>query len=211
MIILAMGEFFTVASFMQERFSGYGYVLLTGNQAPVSAVTNFAAEWHEKYFEEEFFRIDPVFKFSAKCGLRSSAMLLSHKDMASALFEEARGFGADSNFISVSHFGGNRMIFGGVNHDLDRRAVSAAHLECRKAHRQILVQKVPDLTDTQLDLLDLSEEGLLDKQIAIELGISVSAVAQRKKVICAKIGVTSFPTAVSLYSTWKWGGLTANP
>jgi DNA-binding CsgD family transcriptional regulator len=191
---------------MQENFSGFGYVVVSQFEAPTAATTNFGDEWHQKYFQEEFHKIDPVFAFNNRCG-RSGVKLLTTQDMSSPLFEEAQSFGADSNFISVSVFGGNRLIFGGVNHDLDERAVSSLHRSCQSTHRMMLIERIDGLSDGQIDFMEMCEEGLLDKQIACELGVSISAVAQRKRAICNKVGVTNFRSALSLYSMRKWSGI----
>lgn len=192
--------------FLQESFSGFGYVVVSQHEAPTSATTSFGDEWHQKYFHEKFHEIDPVFAFNKGCG-RSKATLLTTEEMSSPLFEEAKSFGADSNFISVSVFGGDRLIFGGVNHDLDERSVSALHRSCQSMHRSMLMEKIDGLSGGQMDFMEMCEEGLLDKQIACELGASVSAVAQRKSAICNKVGVTNFRSALGLYSMRKWSGI----
>jgi hypothetical protein len=192
---------------MQEEFSGFGYVLMTNSKAPTSAQTNFGDAWHQKYFDERFHEIDPIFEFNRNCGARSGYKILTTNEMANPLFEEAKPFGANSNFISISAYGGSRMIFGGVNSDLDAHSASVLHQSCKSAHRTMLVKNVDKLSDAQIDFMEMSEEGLADKQIAHDLGISLSAVAQRKKVICDRVGTTKFGAALSLYSMRKWGGI----
>ncbi|UWQ31307.1 autoinducer binding domain-containing protein [Leisingera sp. M527] len=192
---------------MQESFSGFGFVILSPGEVPTSAETSFSEEWHQRYFDRKFHAVDPVFHFTKQCGGRSASKLLSQEEMYSPLFEEARPFGADSNFISVSVFGGNRMIFGGVNHDLDGRAASPLHHACQAAHKTVLLEGVDNLSDGQIDFMEMCEEGMLDKQVASELRVSISAIAQRKKVICSKLGVSNFRAALSLYSIRKWSGI----
>lgn len=192
---------------MQETFSGYGYVILSPGESPSSAENSFGKGWHEKYFSERLYTIDPIFAFHKQCGGRSGAKLLSIEEMNTPLHEEARAYGADSNFISVSAIGCSLMVFGGVNHDLDERAVPGLHRSCQAAHRTVLLKRIDGLSDTQIDFMEMCEEGLLDKQIASELGVSPSAVAQRKKAICVKVGTGNFRTALSLYSVRKWSGV----
>ena len=193
--------------FLQEAFSGFGYVVLGLGEMPTSAVTNFRSDWHQKYFDEQFHRVDPVFGFFADCRGRSGTRLVSKTEMETPLYEEARQYGADSNFISVSAIGGSQMVLGGVNHDLDMQQASEIHRTCQTAHKSILLGRVDELSDLQIDFLEMCEEGLIDKQIAGELGVSMSAVAQRKKAICSKIGVSNFRAALSLYSVRKWSGI----
>ena len=97
------------------------------------------------------------------------------------------------------------MVFGGVNSDSDGRQLPTVTQMCRALHRQELAKRVGDLADHHLDLLALGEEGFKDKQIAAELGISISAIAQRKQTICLKLGVTSYQTAIALYALSQWG------
>ncbi|WP_172684854.1 LuxR C-terminal-related transcriptional regulator [Phaeobacter sp. 11ANDIMAR09] len=196
-----------MTTFLQENFSGFGYVVLGLGEMPTSAVTNFEVDWHQKYFAEQYHRVDPVFKFFADCRGRSGTRLVSEAEMETPLYEEAKLYGADSNFISVSAIGGSQMVLGGVNHDLDVTRASMIHKSCRAAHRSILLERVDQLSDLQIDFLEMCEEGLIDKQIACELGVSISAVAQRKKAICNKIGVSNFRAALSLYSVRKWSGI----
>jgi DNA-binding CsgD family transcriptional regulator len=196
-----------MAQFMQDEFSGYGYVLVGPNEVATSAMTTFPADWHERYFREDFQKIDPVFEFNRTCKNGSGAKLLNEDEMSSPLFEEAKAAGANSNFVSVSVFAGNRLIFGGVNHDLDDRKVDSLHQSVQATHRRLLIEKIDHLTGGQVDFLDLCEEGLLDKQIAVELGITLSAVAQRKKSICQKVGTQNFRAVVTLYSLRKWSGI----
>lgn len=196
-----------MTNFLQENFSGFGYVVLGLGEMPTSAVTNFGPDWHEKYFAGQFHHVDPVFKFFAECRGRSGTRLITEAEMETPLYEEARLYGADSNFISVSAIGGSQMVLGGVNHDFDVSKASAIHETCRSAHQSILLERVDGLSDLQIDFLEMCEEGLIDKQIAGELGISISAVAQRKKAICNKIGVSNFRAALSLYSVRKWSGI----
>ena len=139
---------------MQELFSSYGYVLLPPGAMPTEATTTFPDEWHASYFANAFHEIDPVFSFARECRRRSDAKLLSSADMETALFEEAGRFGADSNFVSVSKLGGNMMVFGGVNHDLDHRAVAEGLRLCQVEHRRVLLCKIDLLTDAQVDLLE---------------------------------------------------------
>lgn len=193
--------------FLQADFSGYGFVVLGLGEMPTSAVTNFGAEWHQKYFDEQFHTIDPVFKFFADCRGRSGTRLISEKEMETPLYEEAKAYGADSNFISISAIGGSQMVLGAVNHDLDERQAAEIHRSCKAAHQSILLERVDELGDQQIDFLEMCEEGLIDKQIAAALGVSMSAVAQRKRAICNKIGVANFRAALSLYSVRKWSGI----
>ena len=196
-----------MTTFLQENFSGFGYVVLGFGEMPTSAVTNFGADWHQRYFAEQFHRIDPVFNFFADCRGRSGTKLVSGVEMETSLYEEAKLYGADSNFISVSAIGGSQMVLGGVNHDLDKNSAAKLHQSCQTAHKSILLERVDELSDLQIDFLEMCEEGLIDKQIACEIGVSLSAVAQRKKAICNKIGVSNFRAALSLYSVRKWSGI----
>ena len=99
------------------------------------------------------------------------------------------------------------MTFGGVNHDLEENGMSAAQTVCRALHHTELFGRVPKLTDRQAEILDMSEEGFLDKEIASDLGITISAVAQHKRAICNVFGLTSFRSASQIYSVYKWGSI----
>lgn len=194
---------------VQAKFDSFGYVTLTNGQTPEDAITTFPDQWKELYFKNAFYKYDPIFHFSNSMLRRSGATLLSSKQMNGDLFDAAEQFDANSNFVSVSHYGGNTMVFGGVNSDLDQRTISDCHSLCRATHRLDLARKLANLSDAQLDLMELAEEGHPDKEIASELGVSMSAVAQRKQVVCSQVGVTSFRAALQLYSLDKWGGLIA--
>lgn len=194
---------------VQAKFDSFGYVTLVNGQTPEDAVTTFPDQWKELYFSNEFFRFDPVFHFANSMLRRSGATLLSKDQMNGDLFDAAEQFDANSNFVSVSHYGGNTMVFGGVNTDLDYNAISDCHSLCRATHRLELAKKLAALTDAQLDLMDMAEEGHPDKEIASELGVSMSAIAQRKQAVCSQVGVASFRAALQLYSLDKWGGMIA--
>lgn len=92
-------------------------------------------------------------------------------------------------------------------HDLNNHSAQELHGYCHTAHQTALLKRVDELTDAQIDFLEMCEEGLLDKQIACELGVTVSAIAQRKKAVCGKLGVAHFRAALSLYSLRKWSGI----
>ncbi len=192
---------------VQEEFDHFGYVVLSNGEDAKSAKTTFPPRWHTTYFKRNFNKIDPTFTFARSNYRTSSARLLTKEEMNTNLFEEARLFGADSNFVCVSHFSGNQMIFGGVNKDLDARAVQKCQILCQKTHRFELAQKLRKLSDAQVDLMEMSEEGLRDKEISFELGVSLSAIAQRKKAICNIVGTDSFRATLQLYSMIKWAGI----
>lgn len=195
---------------LQEKFNDWGYVILRPGEEPACANTTFPDVWHHTYFKNQFYRIDPVFAFAAQAGRRSGVKLLTPTEMNSDLFEEAELYRADSNVVCVSFFGGNRMILGAVNHELDDRATPDCLSVAQRQHRLELTRNLELLTEPQADLLELAEEGLKDKEIAAEFGISLSAVAQRKKVICDKVGVSNFTATLQLYSLAKWGGIVGN-
>lgn len=192
---------------LQEEFDSVGLAFLGHNGALSEMDTNFGDGWEQKYVSEDFARIDPVIGKVASSGARSTTYLLSEREMSSELFEEAKAYNANSNFGSVSMFGGSCMVVGGVNADLDERALPRIQAKCYKLHLQLLMQKIDRLRTPQIELLELSEEGLLEKEIAYELGISQSAIVQRKKTICGNVGVASFKAAVSLYTMRKWSGI----
>ncbi len=195
---------------VQAKFDSFGFVTLTKGQTPDDAITTFPNQWKALYFENEFYKNDPIFLFANNMLRRSGATLLSPDQMNGDLFDAAEQFDANSNFVSVSHYGGNTMVFGGVNTELDHRTISDCHNLCRATHRLDLARKLANLTNAQLDLMDLAEEGHPDKEIASELGVSMSAVAQRKQSVCSHVGVSSFRAALQLYSLDKWGGLIAD-
>ncbi|PIE13793.1 MAG: hypothetical protein CSA70_03500 [Rhodobacterales bacterium] len=194
---------------IQEHFSDFGYVLLAPGQQPNGATTTFPEEWEHRYFEHRFHEIDPVFDFARSNHRQSAASILTDDQMATPLFEEARLFGADSNFLCVSNLGGNTMVFGGVNHHLGEEHVSEARKLCQATHRLDLMRRLSNLTDPQIDVMEMAEEGMLDKEIASDLGVTISAVNQRKQAICKQVGTSSFKVTLGLYSLWKWGGIAA--
>jgi len=195
---------------VQEHFSSFGFVTLMQGQQPVSATTTFPSRWHQTYFENKLFMQDPIFAFAAQNVKKSTGALLSQNQMSGDLFDAAREFDAASNFVSVSHFAGSSFVFGGVNPDLTNKAVPECQRLCQATHRLALSKRIESLTDTQIDLLEMAEEGFLDKEIAEELGVSMSAIAQRKKAICNHVGVTSFRASLQLYALDKWGGIVAS-
>lgn len=194
---------------IQERFSNFGYVILSPGEVPQRAVSTFPVAWQTRYFENQLFDIDPIFDFASRNKRRSTAELLDKSLMESPLFEEARTYDADSNFMCTCNFGGNTLVFGGVTDDLPPEMVDHCLDLCKQTHRLELSRKLEELTNSQLDLMQLTEEGLKDKEISVELGIGMSAIAQKKKAICDKIGTDSFRSVVQLYSAVKWGPVIA--
>ncbi|WP_282094349.1 autoinducer binding domain-containing protein [Epibacterium ulvae] len=191
---------------VQEKFDAFGFVTLAPGQVPTSAQTTFPETWHSDYFANNFHHNDPVFAFASGASRRSAALLLNDEQMQGDLFDAARAANADSNFACVSLIGGSKMVFGGVNKDLDERILDKCKTLCQATHRLELSKKIGQLNDDQIDLMEMFDEGLLDKEIASDLGITLSAIAQRKRTICKIIGTGSFRATVQLYSVHKWGG-----
>lgn len=197
-------------SALQSLFSNYGFTISEG-EADASCVTStFPAAWVEKYFEEGFNRIDPIFRFASQHRRRCGYRILTPEDMSNPLFEEAKTTGADSNIMITDYFGGSTMILGGVNHDLTDEAIGDAVFACRATHRQEIAKRLRLLTEKQVDLLELTEMGWRDNEISHELAISTSAVSQRKSAICSTLGLTNFQAAAQLYSAHKWSGIIAS-
>ncbi|AUC54277.1 hypothetical protein CDO87_14305 [Sagittula sp. P11] len=192
----------------QVQFDTFGYVTFCHAAfVQTDANSTFSSGWEDIYFRERYHLVDPVIGFGQANFGRSAATVLDPAQMAGALFEEARAHSADSNVAMVSHFGGSTRIFGGVNHDLDARALPVALESLQADHRRDLAAGLRRLSDMQLDLLDLAEEGHSDKVIANELGVSHSLIAQRKRAICETMGMTCWRGVVQLYTLDKWHGI----
>jgi DNA-binding NarL/FixJ family response regulator len=101
------------------------------------------------------------------------------------------------------------MVLGGVNHEMTEGSLREAVAACRLTHRQHIAQNINQLTDRQVELMELIEMGLRDSEICHELKVSKSAVAQRKRAICDCLGLTNFQTAAQIYTAQKWSGLIA--
>jgi len=192
---------------LQDFFSGYGYTVTSGLATANCVTSTFSASWVEKYFREGFDQIDPIFKFAEQNKRRCGFKQLTDIDMQTPLFEEAKAVSADSNIMITDFLGGSTMVLGGVNPDFSSQHLIEAQEVCKLTHRQVMTDRIEHLTDKQIDLLELIEMGLRDSEISYELGISSSAIAQRKKAICGTLGLTNFQTAAQLYTARKWSGL----
>lgn len=191
---------------IQDYFSSYGATLACGIADKNAVVlTTYDPEWIETYFNSKFDRIDPIFKFAANYARSSGSHLLSEADMASPLFEEARPYEAASNAMATSHFGGSTFIIGGTNPELESRHLAEIEETIQGEHRGLLLAKVAELTDAQIDMMDEFDAGSTEIEVAHELGISISAVAQRKKAVCTKLGLRNFNAASKIYTLSKWG------
>lgn len=197
-------------STLKSLFSNFGYTVSTGEADASCATSTFPAAWVERYFREGLHQVDPIFKFANQHRRRCGHRILSDRDMGNPLFEEAKTAGADSNIMITDYFGGSTMVLGGVNHDLTEENIGEAVFACRATHRQEIASRIRLLTDKQVDLLELTEMGWRDIEISHELGISVSAISQRKSAICSTLGLTNFQTAAQLYSAQKWSGIIAS-
>ena len=192
---------------LSNLFSNYGHTISSQHATRDCVVSTFSDDWVDKYFANGFEQIDPVFKFAMKNRRRCAASALSPEDMRSPLFEEARAYGADSNIMITDYIGGSTMVLGGVNPDLTAENLGEAIQACKAVHRQSLLDRLGLLSEKQIDLLELVEMGLKDAEISFELGVSPSAIAQRKRAICNTLGITSFPVAAQIYTADKWSGL----
>jgi len=192
---------------LSDHFTDFGLLVMNGSADPSAAISTFPVEWVGKYFANGFDKIDPVFHFAVAAGNRSKSTLLNATQMASDLFDEARIYNADSNVVATSYLGGSKMVFGGVNSDLDTRVLPDVQKTCDAAHREILMGRFDTLTDAQIDVLEMVDEGHGDKEIAAEFGVTINAIAQRKAAICNNIGCDRFNSIAGLYSVYKWGGI----
>lgn len=192
---------------IQELFSDYAFTITSGVADITCTTGTYDPVWVHKYFESNFDRIDPIFHFAEQFHRRSGSRILRSTEMNSPLFEEAKPHNAASNVMVTDFLGGSTMVLGGVNPDIDERQIPDI-MDCVKAtHRQVIAKRIHDLTDKQIDLLELSEMGMRDIEIAHELQISNSAIAQRKRAVCKALDITSFQVATQLYTTQKWGGI----
>ena len=196
-----------MGNLLQENFDSFGHTVLGPGEVPLTATTTYPEEWEERYFKMGFDRIDPVFKFARQNHCRSATKILSQNERETPLFEEAKLFDADANITATSFFSGSLMVLGGKNFDMDARSLLGVKNMTRSEHRRILMQRLSALNDNHIDVLELASDGLLEKQIACELAISVSALAQRKQKICSQLGISIFSGAVQLYTLQKWGGI----
>lgn len=195
-------------SIFQEYFSDYGATIACG---PISkdavVLTTYGPEWIDTYFKQGFWRIDPIITFASQIARRNGSKLLAAHDMETALFEEAKLHNAASNVMATSFFGGSTMTIGGTNTDLREHHLPDLERKAQETHRKILLGRVASLSDSQIDLMDILETGVSEHDAAHEFGISVSAIAQRKRTICSKLGLTDFKSAMQIYSLSKWGYL----
>ncbi|AUQ92817.1 Response regulator (plasmid) [Phaeobacter inhibens] len=192
---------------LSNLFSNYGHTISTQGATKECVTSTYAPEWVDTYFAHGFDRIDPVFRFAAHNRRRTAAAALTPDEMQSPLFEAAAEYGADSNIMITDYIGGSTMVLGGVNPELSNRNLSEAVQACKSLHRRVLMDRLHSLSDKQVDLLELVEMGWKDAEISFELGVSPSAIAQRKRAICNALGVTSFSVAAQIYSADKWAGL----
>ncbi|MBP0483977.1 autoinducer binding domain-containing protein [Sagittula salina] len=199
-----------VSPIVQDEMSSFGHVTFsTDGLTQGHAVSTFSAGWQDRYFAGKFYLADPVISFGLHGAAGSRITILPEKVRKTPLYEEARAFGAESNVAAVSHFGGSTRLFGGVNLDLDERVLPRLLGSVQMDHRRDLAQGLQRLSDIQIDLLDLAEEGHPEKVIAAELGVSLSTIAQRKRAICNAMGMTVWRSVLQLYTWNKWGGLVA--
>ncbi|MSQ52598.1 MAG: response regulator transcription factor [Betaproteobacteria bacterium] len=93
---------------------------------------------------------------------------------------------------------------------VDRAAVSAV-LEAAGQVRRVAAPN--DLTARETEILKLLARGLVDKEIAAQLGISHRTVHHHNQSIFGKIGVTTRGAAAlfAIERALLWGGVSGNP
>ena len=192
-----------------DFFCAFGYTAAATTPTRDSAVSTFSNEWVSKYFDNNFAQIDPIYHFADQTKRTNAAYILTAADMASPLFEEAAIYGANSNVMVTDHFAGSQFVLGGVNFDIRAQHLPDLQRVCKVEHRRAIARRIARLTDSQTDFLTCFEMGLGETETAYELGISRSAVSQRKRAICTTLDVTQFKAAVQLYSAYLLDDLIA--
>ena len=192
-----------------DFFSAYGYTVAASTPTQASVVSTFSPEWVDRYFANDFAQIDPIYHFADINKRSNAARILTAADMATPLFEDAAPYGANSNIMVTDHFAGSKFVIGGVNHDLKAEHLPDLQRACKIEHRRTIASRISKLSDSQTEFLTCFEMGLGETETAFELGISRSAVSQRKRAICTTLDVTQFKAAVQLYSAYLLGDLIA--
>lgn len=177
---------------------------------PNYVLSTYRHEWTKKYLQKQWYRTDPVALRARESLISRRAIVLTQSDIECEIYEEARSYGSDANIVFANYFGGNIMIVGAkIDNPTAPSALGEFAEATRLAHRLSIIDKLSGLTDRQIEVLELADDGLLVAQIAAEMGVTEPAVNRLKKRICEALDVTQWNTAVNAYSLEKWGGLVA--
>lgn len=172
---------------------------------PSDVQSTYSPTWRQTYLDNQLHKSDPVAHKAMTALIRRKPININQTDYSGSMFEEANACGAAANVVCTSYFGGNIMIIGAV---VDAPNSSTLHAELQKSlgatHRASIIGKLEQLTDRQLDVMELAEMGMTAAQIAADMGVSTQAVAKHKAAICKALSLRSFSAAVNAYSLEKW-------
>ncbi len=176
---------------------------------PSSVQSSYNQKWMDRYMKKSYFLNDPVTHIGMQPITRTICQIIPEQFRQSELYEEAKCFDADANAVVTSLYGGNKMILAAKLDATSTQEMNDLKTSTIKMHRIEIASRVDLLTDRQLEVMELAEEGNSQKAIAAEMGISIPGVAQHKIAICKTLDILNWTCALNAYSLQKWGNLSA--
>lgn len=184
----------------QLASAGYYISLRIGFAVPVEEINALPPDWVRHYTENRYMMFDPVvhWVYANVGSIRWSA--LAQNDPRRIL-SQAKSFGMPYG-VAISVFDGNKQgqrSYGTfARADREFEALEIRVLQAYLARRHKEMAPPTNLTDAELEALDMVRRGLRLKEIAFELGVSEGAIKQRLKNAKLKLGAKTGSQAASL-------------
>ncbi len=178
---------------------GYYVALRVGFAFPMAEQNAFPAEWIEIYTQQGFMLHDPILKW-----VYDNAGAIRWSDIEEPdprlILRQAEVFGMRYGVaISCSDDNGGLRSFGSfAREDREFEDEEIKYLLDAVGALHSAAQTPTKLTEAELEVLRMMRDGLLMKQIADEIGVSLGAIKQRLKHAKSKLGAKTSSQATAL-------------
>ncbi len=184
--------------------AGFYIALRVSFAFPLEEINALPEDWIRHYAKNSFMLVDPTIRWA----YANSGLIRWHElqdEDTEGLLQQARNFGMaygvtisfqDELKLGVRSFGS----FARNDRDFSDQELAMISDRLKKFH---LHSAPPDnITEAELEALQMVKDGQRLKQIAHELGVTEGAVKQRLKNAKLKLGASTSAQAASLASTF---------
>ena len=185
--------------FQNVALQGHYVALRVGFAFPMAEQNTFPPEWIEIYTQHGFMLHDPVLKWFYD---NSGCVRWSEIDLPDPrkILAQAEIFGLKYGVaVSCEDDDGGLRSFGTFAREDREFNTDEIRFLCDAVDALHSAAQPPaNLTDAELEVLRMMRDGLLMKQIADEIGVSLGAIKQRLKNAKSKLGARTSSQATAL-------------
>lgn len=180
--------------------AGYHIALRIGFAFPLVEINEWPQKWVAHYTEQRFTMRDPVMRWVyAETGTIRWADLLN--DDPYHVIRQAAAFGLRHGAaVSVKDKGDSALrsfgVFARVDRDFQDEELTLLSRHVAARHEQLAPPS--NLTAAELEALSMMREGLRQKEIAYQLGVTEGAVKQRLRSAKKKLGAQTAAQAAAM-------------